>query len=136
MPSAISAASSASVPEETADRVARPRGRAASSRSSASTSGPMMNRWLSQTRVIAARISSRSGRYCACEIEERHGGARRRMSSNDDLRRAPQREVVVAVVCALPGSLAFVLKITSTCSPGVGRQIDVDRDPAAIRRLL
>src|SRR3954468_10895941 len=39
----------------------------ASSRSSASISGPMMKRWLSQTRVTAARISSRSGRYCACK---------------------------------------------------------------------
>ena len=64
MPSAISTASSASVPDDTA--IASPASRdTASSRSSASTSAPMMNRWLSQTRAIAARISARMGRYCA-----------------------------------------------------------------------
>jgi len=38
---------------------------AASPCSSPSISGPMMNRWLSHTRVIAASSASRSGRYCA-----------------------------------------------------------------------
>src|SRR4029077_4650962 len=61
---AMSASSSASVPEETAIAWRTPSIRA-SSLSSAVISGPMMNRWLSQTRSIAARISARSGRYCA-----------------------------------------------------------------------
>src|SRR3954453_5604426 len=64
MSSVISASSSASVPEETAIAWRMP-SIEESSRSSASISGPMMKRWLSQTRAIAARISSRSGRYCA-----------------------------------------------------------------------
>src|SRR5687768_5486894 len=64
MPSAISTTSSASVPDETAMASSTPI-MAASSRSRPSTSGPLMNRWLSQTRVMAARISARSGRYCA-----------------------------------------------------------------------
>ncbi len=63
MSSAISASSSASVPDETAIAWRTSSIRASSS-SSAVTSGPMMNRWLSQTRVIAARMSSRSGWYC------------------------------------------------------------------------
>src|SRR5581483_6135032 len=65
MSSVISASRIASVPDDTASACLTP-SIAASSRSSASTSGPMMKRWLSATRVIAARISSRSGRYCAC----------------------------------------------------------------------
>src|SRR5262245_9445541 len=65
MPSAISASSSASVPDDTATACSMP-SRRASSPSSCSTSGPMMKRWLSATRVSAARISSRIGRYCAC----------------------------------------------------------------------
>src|ERR1043165_2755203 len=64
MPSAISASSSASVPDETLIACATP-SCAASTASSASISGPMMKRWLSATRVIAARISSRSGWYWA-----------------------------------------------------------------------
>ena len=64
MPSAIKATRSASVPDETPIASATP-SVSASSRSSASTSGPWMNRWLSQTRVTAARIWSRIGRYCA-----------------------------------------------------------------------
>src|SRR6516162_8249382 len=63
--SAIRARSSASVPDDTAMTCLMP-SRALSSASRASISGPMMKRWLSATRVIAARISSRSGRYWAC----------------------------------------------------------------------
>src|SRR5438094_91251 len=55
---------SAPVPDDTAIACLIPSIRA-SSCSSASISGPMMNRWLSATRVMAARIWSRSGRYCA-----------------------------------------------------------------------
>src|SRR5690348_15325997 len=65
MSSVISASRMASVPDDTAIACSMP-SIADSSRSSASTSGPMMKRWLSATRVTAARISSRSGRYCAC----------------------------------------------------------------------
>src|SRR2546428_2171042 len=64
IPSAIRASSTASVPDDTAIACLIPSIRA-SSCSSASISGPMMNRWLSATRVRAARICSRSGRYCA-----------------------------------------------------------------------
>ena len=60
--SAMSASSSASVPEETAIAWRTPSIRA-NSFSSAVISGPMMKRWLSQTRSIAARISARSGVY-------------------------------------------------------------------------
>ena len=63
-PSAISASRSASVPDERPTAWRMPSSDARS-RSSASISGPPMKRWLSQTRVIAARMSSRSGRYCA-----------------------------------------------------------------------
>src|SRR6185295_9584110 len=62
--SAISASSSASVPDDTATAWRMP-SISASSRSSASTSGPMMKRWLSATRVIAATSASRSGRCWA-----------------------------------------------------------------------
>src|SRR5580765_3503806 len=64
MPSAMSTASSASVPDETVTASATP-SMAANSASIASTSGPRMKRWLSHTRVMAARISSRMGAYCA-----------------------------------------------------------------------
>ena len=64
MPSAISTASSASVPDDTLTASGTSRA-AISSRSSPSTSGPMMKRWVSHTRAMAARISSRMGRYCA-----------------------------------------------------------------------
>ena len=64
MPSAISASSTASVPEDTAMVCSMPSW-AASSRSSASISGPMMNCWLSQTRAMAARTSARSGPFWA-----------------------------------------------------------------------
>ena len=62
--SAMRAASSASVPEET-PMAACTWSIAASSRSSASISGPPMKRWLSQTVEMAARISSRMGAYWA-----------------------------------------------------------------------
>ena len=62
--SAISAASNASVPDDT-PMACRTRSIAASSRSSASTSGPMMKRCESQTRVMAASTSSRMPAYCA-----------------------------------------------------------------------
>ena len=62
-PSAIRATSSASVPDETPMAWLTPID-AASSCSSASTSGPRMNRWLSQTRVMAASVSSRISRHC------------------------------------------------------------------------
>src|ERR1051326_6076323 len=39
---------------------------AAISASNAVISGPMMKRWLSHTRSMAARLSARKGRYCAC----------------------------------------------------------------------
>src|SRR5262245_3819774 len=62
--SAISAASTASVPDDMprACGVCR---YASSSRSMPSTSGPMMKRWLSQTRVIASSMAWRNGVYCA-----------------------------------------------------------------------
>src|SRR5580765_223690 len=63
--SVMSAASRASVPEDTAMACSTPSMRA-SSCSSAAISGPMMKRWLSATRVMADRISSRNGRYCVC----------------------------------------------------------------------
>ncbi len=59
-PSAIRATSSASVPDDTPMAYGTS-SICASSRSSPSTSGPMMNRWLSQTRVMAAITSSRMG---------------------------------------------------------------------------
>jgi len=62
IPSAIIAASRASVPEET-PMASRTCSDAATSRSNPSTSGPMMKRWLSHTRSMACRISSRSGLY-------------------------------------------------------------------------
>ena len=64
MSSAIRAASSASVPDETPMACGIPR-YASSSRSRPSTSGPRMKRCLSQTRVIASSTASRSGAYCA-----------------------------------------------------------------------
>ena len=89
----------------------------ASSRSSASTSGPMMNRWLSQTRVIAARISSRSGRYCASRSRSGTGVRVAGRSSDHDFRRRKQRAYRCARRLALPGTLLLVLKMTSTSSP-------------------
>src|SRR5687768_11768737 len=62
--SAINAASSASVPEDTPTAYGMPRN-ASSSRSSASTSGPRMNCCASQTRVTASSTSARSGANCA-----------------------------------------------------------------------
>src|SRR5688500_17910820 len=64
MSSAISAASTASVPDD------RPIAcgtfsDAHNSRSRPSTSGPPIKRWLSQTRVTASRMAWRSGAYCA-----------------------------------------------------------------------
>jgi hypothetical protein len=64
MPSAINATRIASVPDDSPIACATPT-LAAMSRSNPSTSGPPMNRWLSATRVIAERISSRIGRYWA-----------------------------------------------------------------------
>ena len=43
-----------------------------SSRSSPSTSGPPMKRWLSQTRVTASSSACRSGAYCAWRSSERN----------------------------------------------------------------
>src|SRR5512140_2289480 len=79
----------------------------------------MMNRWLSQTRVMAARTSSRIGRYCAwrsrsgtddtCDDDMRcaspppTAGRRPRSAPDDQRRRAPQRAVVVEVVPAAAG---------------------------------
>jgi hypothetical protein len=62
-PSAISATSSASVPDETAMAKRAPIA-LASSASSPSTSGPIMKCCESQTRVIAARTSARIVAYC------------------------------------------------------------------------
>jgi hypothetical protein len=63
-PSAINAASRASVPEDTPMAWRTPSSEEIS-RSNASTSAPRMNCWLSHTRAIAARISSRIGANCA-----------------------------------------------------------------------
>ena len=80
----------------------------ASSRSSASTSGPRMKRWLSQTRVIGGqqlvaerpvlRLRSSSG----TAVDRRSPEA----ASNDDLRRTPERRGRCACRPALPGGLA------------------------------
>src|SRR5579864_6398829 len=63
-PAAIKAARRASVPEETPTANFEPQNFAISS-SRAWTSGPRMKCWESQTRSIAARISSRIGAYWA-----------------------------------------------------------------------
>ena len=64
MSSAIKAASTASVPDDRPIACGTSRC-SHSSRSRPSTSGPPMNRWLSQTRVTASRMAWRSGVYCA-----------------------------------------------------------------------
>ena len=69
MPSAISASSSASVPDDTAIACLTPSS-AASSRSRPSISGPMMKRWLSQTRVTAASSLIAQRPVLGVEIEE------------------------------------------------------------------
>ena len=61
---AIRAICSPWVPDETVTACATP-SMLDSSSSRAAISGPMMNRWLSHTRVMAPRISSRSGRCWA-----------------------------------------------------------------------
>ena len=94
--SAIMAASSASVPDDT-PTASFTSSIAASSRSRPSTSGPMMNRWLSQTRVMAASTSSRIGRYWAwrsssgtevtCDDIRRSSGGQQLRGANGTLRR-------------------------------------------------
>ena len=64
IPSAIKAASRASVPDDT-PMACGMRRNASSSRSRPSTSGPRMKCWVSQTRVIAASTSPRNGANCA-----------------------------------------------------------------------
>src|SRR5687767_11366853 len=64
MSSAISAARTASVPDDKPIACGT-FSDSHNSRSRPSTSGPPMKRWLSQTRVTAARMASRSGAYCA-----------------------------------------------------------------------
>src|SRR5215469_15991173 len=62
-PAAASASQSASVPEEQPTASAAPQ-KAATSRSSASTSGPRIKCCEARTRSTAAAICSRSGAYC------------------------------------------------------------------------
>src|SRR5687767_10560309 len=64
MSSAINAARTASVPDDNPIACGT-LSCAHNSRSRPSTSGPPMNRWLSQTRVTASRMAWRSGVYCA-----------------------------------------------------------------------
>ena len=85
-------AAAASVPDDTAMACPTPSMRA-SSPSSAAISGPMMKRWLSQTRVIAARISSRSGRYCALR-------SRRGTMDADRVGMSPSRVIISRVLIA------------------------------------
>ena len=86
MPSAISASSSASVPDDTAIACSTPSS-AASSRSSASTSGPMMKRWLSQTRVDRGEDLVAQRRVLRLQIEQRnaswHAAGHSTLSSRD-----------------------------------------------------
>src|SRR5687767_6350980 len=64
MSSAISAARTASVPDDKPIACGT-FSDSHNSRSRPSTSGPPMKRWLSQTRVTASRMAWRSGAYCA-----------------------------------------------------------------------
>ena len=59
--------------------------------------GPMMKRWLSQTRVIAASTSSADGRVLRAKIEQRnaHGGSG--SVPADDPGLAPHRFVVIGI---------------------------------------
>jgi hypothetical protein len=63
-PAAISAARIASVPDDMPIACATPM-RSASARSSPSTTGPLMNRWLSHTASIARSTSGRIRENCA-----------------------------------------------------------------------
>ena len=71
MPSAISATSSASVPDDTPMACATPSWRASLALEARRLRRPRMKRWLSHTRVIAASTSSRIVAPLGRQIQQR-----------------------------------------------------------------
>src|SRR5581483_2783024 len=131
--SAISAISSASVPDETPSACRTSR-RSASSRSSASTSAPRMNCWLSHMRVTAARTSARMGANWAVRSSS---GTRKDWTSvlDDDGRVAHDGEVPGSIV-AVAGEAGVGVDDQVHLLPRVGGEVGGDRDPAAIAGVV
>src|SRR3954466_3582047 len=129
MPSAINATRIASVPELRPIACGTPR-YCATSRSSPSTSGPPMNRWLSQTRAMAARISSRSGRYCA--FRSRSGTVVKAASALHDFRRPPQRQGVAHVSGGGARPSTASVEDDEHLLAGIRGEIHGDGDPAPL----
>src|SRR6188508_1982241 len=129
-PSAISATSSASVPDDRPTAWPTPM-YPAISRSNPSTSGPPMKRWLSQTRAMAASSRSRSGPYWPCKSSKGTGIR----SAADDFRRTPERQVV-AIVGRLAAGARTRVQDDFHVLAGIGGQVDHHRNPAALGGVL
>src|SRR5262245_62940399 len=101
-----------------------------------------MKRWLSQTRTIAARISSRMGRYCAWRSSSGTLTSaawpmvmETESLSNDDSRSAPKCRVAVGILRHVGRRAGAGIEHEVHVFPGKLGQIEHHRLPAAIARV-